>query len=321
MKNIPVDQTVQLKGEFTLIKTDATTGEVTQTVGPFSNLITNIGLDHIGQGGSIVFRAYVGTGTVEPAATDVTMSSFLVASASTSVLTNVVAASSPDWIAKGASSHTFPAGTISNNITEVGSGWAATPLNSLFSRELIRDSAGNPIAITVLPTEILTVVYALSVKIPQEDVTGIFTLGTVDYNYTVRAAQAGGWRVGGAGTAPLVGPRMANCRTGAAVLGGIGGTPSGGSDVPIGSNTTAYAPPYSVGTYTNVTTTNFGLSAFNTPTGIVTTEGPTSAGSDFSSIHARFQMKFDPPLPKTSLITMSFTWRITWARYTPPPSP
>lgn len=302
---------VNLSGQFTLRKRCALTGNVKQEVGPFSNLITDAGLNRIGTAGGVLSNCYVGTGTVPPAVTDTNMSSFKVTANSrgAKVATAPVA---PTWFSQVAYTFTFNAGTINGNITEVGIGWAASPVGALWSRELIVDSAGNPIAITVLENEILEVVYALRQYFNPNDFTGSFVLNGITYNYTGRDSYLGGASI--TDSNPVKALCIGLCFTGSPALGPVTGTITGGTQMTVYPTLTDV--PYSNNSYQRDGITLFPLAQGNAAGGIKAFTLSSIGGIGFLSNSK--QIVLDKAIPKTNLNTMSLTWRFSWSRYTPP---
>ena len=305
---LDLNQTLGLKGEYTIRKRCALTNRVLQEVGPFHNLITDIGLNRIGTTAPTLSHCYVGTGTVPPAVTDTTMSTFKVSSNSAGAVAQT-AGSAPTWTCSMSRTYTFNAGTINGNITEVGVGWNASPVGALWSRELIVDSGGNPIAITILATEILEVVYALRLVIPQNIGTGTFTMGPNTFNYQIKAANAGSWRIDP--TSFMNPPFMyttyaADAAMSATIAGNISGTVVTG------------APTQTPIVYVNnslerVGFTSWALAQGNHATGVKGFNvGFDAGGSGFATTF--YQMLLDAPIPKTNLNTMIIRNRYTWNR-------
>lgn len=294
---------LNLRGEFTLRVRQG--DAVVREVGPFSNLITDIGLSALKSLGNPNRFCYVGTGTAIPAETDTTMSSYLATSNSTGGSTRV-APSSPAFVAQEIRTFTFNAGTISGNITEVGVGWNSSPVNSLWSRELIVDSEGNPITLTVLPTEILDVVYTRTLAVPQTDTTGSFIINSITYNYVMRAANAGSWKIGADYPYSVKGPSISTLRGPGSVLGAITGSISGGTS---GASSSPSGLPY--GTLTANARTNMGLTVANV--GGITTALIVNYDSQ-TDITYFYQMSITPAIPKTSLSTLTIDMAITWGR-------
>lgn len=306
-QSISIGRELKVQGFYTLRKRCALTGKVKQEVGPFRNKITNIGLNRAGSG-TILTRCYVGTGTNPASETDTTMGTFTV---STGTITSVATAPvSPTWFAQAAYTCTFAAGAISGNITEVGVGWATSPLNALWSRELIVDGSGNPITLTVLSNEILDVVYTIRYYLDTADFSGSFTLNSIVYNYTGRITLAGSHRIQLSAN-PQDGPGIIQTYGTNMALGPITGNPTG--TISDGGSPTQLA--YTNGSYSRDCRTNWVLTQGNLAGGL---KGFTTSTASSSSpiITATHQFLLATPIPKTNLNTFSITMRITWARYT-----
>ena len=167
-----------LAGFYQLIVRDVATGKITKQTEPFKNLITNSGLDYffIGFpdpfGNSWVLQgAYVGTGNTAPAYTDTVLTSWLASTngggssrspMSSWVYVAAAGGAPPYWTSTG--TWTFPAGTATGTLAEVGIGGflSSSPGYILQSHALIVDSMGTPTTITVLSTEELTLTYTLN---------------------------------------------------------------------------------------------------------------------------------------------------------------
>lgn len=304
-----------INGEFTLRRKCAQSGKVIQEVGPFSNLITDLGLNRIGTAAPGLYYCYVGTGTVPPAVTDTTMSTFKVATSTRNQANS--APSSPGWYAQTALTFTFAAGVAAGNLTEVGVGWAANPLNALWSRELTVDSSGNPVTITVLSTEILEVVYVLRRYFSTSDTTGSFVLNGITYNYTSRTSSVGSAILGtdNPAGAPFV---LFDYAGASCALGPITGSIAGSTTADAGGKVRTLSP-YVSGSYKLQGTTSYALNSVNLTGGIRAQQwhiGLVSGAPGF--IPYSVQVLFDKAIPKTNLNTMSFTMETTWSRGTIP---
>lgn len=298
-------QKLKLSGKFILnVSKD---GEVVRTYGPFHNMITDLGLNYLGTAGTPNSRAYVGTGTVPATASDTNMGVFKVAS-NARTGRSYVAATSPNFIAQELCTYRFNAGTINGNITEVGIGWGSNPLNALWSRELIVDSLGNPVTVTVLETEILDVVYVRELAVPQDDTTGSFVINGVTYDYVMRSALAGSWKIGDEFAYPTKGI-ISSRQLGAGVtLGPITANTSGGAST---SASSASSLAYVQGSYERAGVTSWALGAGNITGGIHALELRTDAQSE---LQCYFKMSVTPPIPKTALNTFSMTMKFSWGR-------
>jgi len=289
-----------LEGRYTLVvtKPDGTS----RVVADFPNLITNGGLDRIGDvstsNADIITHAQVGTGTTAPAFTDSSLTTFLAASntpAPTLDNAQTVASTAP-YYAQITLNKRFEAGVATGNLSEVGVGWSSGA-NTLFSHARILDSGGSPTSITILADEVLDVLYTLRVYAPDTDVTATIS----GYSVTSRAAYVttdSQWfaRIFQSQTGAVYGTQTLG-----AVTGGL--SESNGVDGDIAH---AFVGTYTAGTYTRQGETNFAL-----------TKGNIAGGIGSMLIHAgfgSFQVKFDPKIPKDDTKILTISWAVSWAR-------
>jgi hypothetical protein len=273
-------------------------GNVTFRSDWFDNLITNLGMDNLGTDANAFSNCHVGSGNAAPSFTDTALQTFVAGSAFVNPATSI---DSPGryWVATY--SYTFPAGSATGNLTEVGTGTAALG-TVLSSRALILDGGGAPTSITVLADEDLVVQYRFRVKQPVADFAGTVDGKTI----TMRAAfvntlaTSSGWRqtitpftCSNAGLA-------ASAFSGA--IGSISDGPSGilGSVSTFSQNDAAYI----AGSYTR--------------TGSYLFSGSEANGNilSFVWVHgvACWQMQMDSVISKTSPLTFRIGVRTTWAR-------
>lgn len=173
----------------------------------FHNLITNSGLDSIGNS-ALANQPYVpsaaagnfalcgvGTGNTAPAFTDVGLTAPL-------AYQNLTAASGTLTSTHGGNigTFTFAQGAVVGNIAEVGVGAENTTHNGftqMFSHALILDSNHNPTTIPVTSIDQLTVTYECDVYWPTADTVVHITDSNTGVQYTVtcRAAEttSGNW--------------------------------------------------------------------------------------------------------------------------------
>lgn len=314
--------TVKLGGQFRLVVSkDAECKQVVKDTGFFDNLITDTGMNRIGEvttnvGSSIANfhnlcgRFVVGSGSAEPQFTD-------------TALQNPVAFASSDVSLVSESSnyergwyeitvlHQFGQGQAAGNLSEIGI-QRTSASGPLWSRALILDGQGNPTTITVLPDDFLTCYYTLRIMIPKED--AVFNID-VDYGedgivptvVTGRPLNANsssasrGWGLKTAATSS----------TGGAYLqfytGGLASPTAGnplGSSVASETNTFSIVPyvPDSFERY--VTRTN-GLNEHN---------GQNLRTAKLNALMGAWQIEFDPPLQKNNTQTMQVTFGYSWAR-------
>lgn len=180
---------VSLAGHF-IISTDKR-----GVLAEFDNLITDGGLSRFRFEHSYADYCFVGSGNTPPANADTQLQNRLAVTSDTySSTTNFVSAVTPMY-ASCSRFFEFPIGTAAGNLSEIGAGWfISSGVYGLFSRALILDSEGLPTTITILPTEVLRVVYTVRMYIPEGDTTGTVTLaGNVGgtHNWVLRASGVG----------------------------------------------------------------------------------------------------------------------------------
>ena len=192
---------VGLLGEVQVVVKRAD-GSVKLDTGFFPNVITNLGLDAIGNNIDIMQYCAIGTGNVEPKETD----TGLVAYIDNGVYfmeshTDTYDPKVTDYY-KCSRTKGFSFSGLSNvNISEVG--LVSTPDKSThrtYTRTLIKNSAGSPTTITVLDGEILELQYRLwqvfDIRDKKAVVNAMIDGVSVPYNVTVRAAGVGGTNLG-----------------------------------------------------------------------------------------------------------------------------
>ena len=269
----------------------------------FPNLITDLGLDQMGQAVAYLTSCQVGSGTSTPLVTDIGLQS-RIAGTSDPITSSAGSQPSAPYYGWRRNTYRFEEGVAAGNLSEVGIGPSPTA-SSLFSRARILDSEGNPTTVTVLSDESLDVIYEFRKYPNLTDVTGtmVFT-GNIGgtYDYIIRAASVTTeFQPASTGTSESH-PRVAQSVTGdiAAITGTPGGTASTMSISTSGSyvNGNRYA--------------NFLLSCS-------LTQGNLSGGIRCIIVYAGIgvqQMQFTPKIPKTSSDVLSMTFRQAWARKT-----
>jgi hypothetical protein len=291
-------------------------GRVRPLTGWFPNLITNGGLDQLGQGGYPFKFCVVGTGNTAPANTDTQLVAQVAAT------TNIVSAvrgasSSSPWYGTTTTTWQFATGAAAGNLAEVGCGATAT---GLFSRALILDGTGSPTTITVLSSEALDVTYQAQMYSPSADVPGSVVLNGVNYTTNLRAAIANNpswWALptdqGGFGGIGYYGnPAYAYATQ---VLGAVTSNPSG-TQYPNDSGSRA---GYIIGGYSNNITVGWGINAGNISGGIGSVMLQLSCGDDAgfgTQGGGAYQVSFTPVIPKDNTKVLSLTFQVNWGRGT-----
>lgn len=184
-----------LAGEYTIRKYKAD-GRLVEEVGPFSNLITNAGLERLGTAGATSY-VFVGTGTSAPDVTDTLMGVYKAYTGLGSWVPNAARGGAPDYWTMGSTTARFAAGVAAGVLTEVGVGWTATnPVNStnhrIFSRALIVDGNDAPVAITVLADEYLDVTYSLRMYPPLGTASQSVNISGTSYTFETQIWNANG---------------------------------------------------------------------------------------------------------------------------------
>jgi hypothetical protein len=281
---------------------------VLKDTGWMPNIITNTGLDRIGQRGSIGPICMVGTGTSTPIATNTWLDA-QIASTSNLLSTNKTNAGPPLYQTQAVFVYQFALGAVVGNVTEVAVGWTAANLGT-FSRALTVDGSAVPTAITVLVSEILQVTYRLTTYPPVTDVTGNVTISSVVYAYTARVADAAlvldtnvdniWFNTLGSSSFTL----GLSTGTGAAALNAITGSPLfQGGQAGIGGAYLAYTPGSFFLDFSSalaIGNGNFG--------------GINTAYTQINSIF-RSQIAFNPAFAKDATKALNLTMRISWGRY------
>lgn len=279
--------------------------------GWFKNLITDIGMDNIGNGVQGLNYVHVGAGNTAPAFSDTQLASFIASQQGTSSTggVNNVSGNYYGWYRV---TYVFAQGAAAGNLAEVGvSVQAAT--GQLFSRALILDSGGNPTTVTVLANEILTVIYEYRLYYSELDVNSTIDISGVTYNTVTRpldVTNAAWWySYFPSQWSPNNDVWFTMC------LNSVGLTPitTGNTSGNWGGSGTSASVSFSRNTYTNgnhyrdanvllaIGTANFtgGIKAVNWNSGCM----------------GCWQMSFTPSIPKDNTKTLQLVWRYSWARH------
>lgn len=303
----------------------------------WDNLITDAGLEGLGEAKALFRYCMVGTGNTTPVVGDTTLQAQVASldyQASAGTSSNGVVTTTPRY---GWERRTYPfaQGAVTGNIAEVGVGWTTT---NVFSRSLVSP------AITLLSIDQLTVTYEIRMYVPVEttdDVIGTVDISLTTYNYTVRPLYANtsarmqtnfGWSpnllalqaVARSWCGPMVG-LAAGSHAGAqvygapAVLGPISDTflrqTSGGAASPQTGGGSGFA-------YFSSEITN---SAYvpNSKECKFTTKWSTSNGNEasgvrgfaFTGMFGTYQCVLDGNIAKDNTKELSMVWKQSWARH------
>lgn len=165
--------TAAISGKFRMVVSkDAEMRDVTHDTGEFNNLITDVGMNRIGQLNvkgfeNLCGRFVVGAGSAPPVFTDTALQA-PVAFAASNPITDSESSNYERGYCEIVVLHQFGKGAAAGNLSEIGIQHTSVS-GPLWSRALILDAAGNPTTITVLPDDFLTCYYTLRINIPQTD--------------------------------------------------------------------------------------------------------------------------------------------------------
>ena len=310
---------VGLHGEVKVIVKRAD-GTVRLDTGFFPNVITNLGLDALGNNHNLFHYCAVGGGNSTPLNTNTKLDNFLAVGSQISSETKYDYDPVRDtefYKCSKTVGYRFT-GLDNKNISEVGLVSDARPeLHSALTRTLIKNSAGEPTVITVLSGEILELQYRLwqvfDLKDKDQVVTAMIDGVEVPVNVKIRLAGVGGTNIGGSwnyGEAVGRGITYQSnnaLQFGTGEIGGITGQISGNSvEYHIGMGWEAYQPS----TYKR---------KFYVNTPITEAVHPIRSFLFFTGLGA-YQVRFgtvggDLPIDKTNQDILQLGFEMSWGRY------
>ena len=299
----------EIEGWFKLTVTKASTGEVTKETGWFKNVITNFGMNYIAEASNILAGAAVGTGTIPETVNDTTLQNFLARTRTASPDSDngspQIGSNVRPYYAKMVVGFRFAEGAAAGNLTEVGIiADYAGPSWPLWSRTLIKDQSGNPIAITILPDEILDITYECRIYPQEVPTTSIINILGDDYS----CKNVGQQLASSSNAYPLLRGFAtafdAGCQ---AFVGPLGPAPN---NLPtgdtLGSRTTSIAIAYVQNSFTSI-----GVHTFSPGTA---TGNIRSITIRPSSLAPSYSLELTPAFPKTATLEFKVTHKVTWSR-------
>lgn len=301
---------VGVKGFFE-VEVLSADGTIKSSTGTFPNLVLDTGLQRLASTSNVnvsfATLCAVGSGNTPPSPGDQALQNQLASQSGGSVSNSNNLEGGYCQLVRV---WTFGLGDVVGNISELGVGWSASS-GGLFSRALILDQFGNPTSITILADEQLRVRWTHRRYWPTEDVTGVLenegNRGGV-FAFTLRAAQVGSWSIPAntAAGAIVMDTSFSASRNrwfyGPASLGALTGTVSGSGTYTSGSGTRTAEVNSITGSFT------LSLGQGNAAGGL----GGLHFGT--SNSDHRFQVVFDPPIPKTAEDLLAIDVEISWGR-------
>lgn len=283
-------------------------GDIKSETDWFPNIVLDTGLNRMSVG-TAVDRCCVGTGNSTPVATQTALDAFLVSTTGVNggdvTGSNTTTTPYYNWARR---TWRFAQGVATGNISEVGLGWGNA---NLWNRALIKDGNGNPTTISVLSDEILDVVSEVR-EYPVASISGSFNLldkfgATVStHTYTGKPLI----RTSGAMAVGKVSAYAFQIYSGS-MNAGVTTNPSGSYSY-VGAESSYPTPTSCRGVATLQTTqSNYSHKSFAMKfAGLL-----SNAGNDSSS--NGYQIEITPAITKTSAQIMTYTFEVSWGRYTP----
>lgn len=308
---------VGLHGEVKVIVKRAD-GTVRLDTGFFPNVITNLGLDALGNNHNLFNYCAVGGGNSTPLNTNTKLDNFL------AVGSQISSESKYDYDPVRDTEFYKCSKTVgyrftgldNKNISEVGLVIDYRPeLHSALTRTLIKNSAGEPTVITVLSGEILELQYRLwqvfDLKDKDQVVTAMIDGVEVPVNVKIRLAGVGGTNIdNGWSYANIIGRGVmynSSLRFGTGEIGGITGQNSGITYLsPSAMSWEAYQPStYKRKFYVNTSITDavHPIRSFLFFTGLGAYQGR------FGTVNG------DLPIDKTNQDILQLGFEMSWGRY------
>ena len=303
---------VGLHGEVKVIVKRAD-GTVRLDTGFFPNVITNLGLDAIGNDQNLFRFCAVGGGNSTPLNTNTKLDNFL------KIGSQISSESKYDYDPVRDTKFYKCSRTVgyrftgldNKNISEVGLvDNDDLGQHSAYTRTLIKNSSGNPTVITVLSGEILELQYRLwqvfDLKDKDQVVTAMIDGVEVPVNVKIRLAGVGGWHYNTVVGIGITHNGYNNPQFGTGEIGEITGDISGHTDDYIDKDWEAYqSSTYKRKFYVN--------------TSIIDAVHPIRSFLFFTGLGA-YQVRFgtvggDLPIDKTDQDILQLGFEMSWGRY------
>jgi hypothetical protein len=278
------------------------------------NLITNNGLDHVGDSPNYWGTWHVGSGTTPPAFTDTQLEALTGSGTTSPIQSSYGQLGAPDYICWGIRSQRFDAGQGTGTINELGIGPAS---NDLSIRALVTPG------IVKNADQIMDITHKHYCQrdYVTSDLTGTIDISGVSYDYTLRAAEVNRVQTStGFGAARSTGGVVCHGNIVAASV--TGGSSTWRTSYIDGLNTTSSA--YTPGSYQRQMNHSLGIDDGNHANGIrsiVWSDGMQST-LDFAlgAYHRNpsYQCQFDGPggisIPKDADKTFTISAISSWRR-------
>lgn len=297
--NVQINNSVGAR--FKLVARKASTEEITRETEWFKNIVLDTGLNQMSVG-TWIDRVRVGSGNSTPVASQTQLDN-TIASTTTMFGGNGTISkqttTSPYYVAANRT-YRFAEGVAAGNISEVGCGWGAGL--DLWNRALVKDLNGDPTTITVLSDEFLDVIVEVRYY-PTQSFSGNFNLldkaGQIVSNHTYTGLPQ--FSETSVNFNKVSGFRLIVYTGG---MNGVSTIPT--SQLGFASSNSTYPSPKTLTCTSNLLLTEANGS-------IKTVSQNFNIISNSAESHYKFEI--DPPIVKTNLMVLSFTFSISWDRY------
>lgn len=313
--------TFKLAGRFRLV-VRGEDGAVKRDTGWFDNLLTNQGLDMLGDmslalpnpptSKTATTYCAVGTGSTTPAFTDTQLTTQLASQIAPNqgLFTSFSYVAGPPAYWSGVISTGFSQGAVVGNLTEVGMGVLPTVGSTiaLFSHALILDGSGNPTVLPVVATDSLTVTYELRLYLDLTDHSYSITIGATNYSGIYRMANVSSPNQLFSTTINYS-PFSGNTLVTQYFTGSIGAVTSNPTGLLINVASVgsfSRAAPYSIGTYT---------ASFTATVGANVGSGGSITAMLVGSNLGNWQFSISPAWVRAAYQSITINFSVSWARY------
>ena len=284
-------------------------GEVVREL-TFPNLITDLGLERLAtlSSNSIYEYCQVGTGSTTPAFSDTQLTTFVSAQGRTA--STSFSGSSPLWFSTLRQTYTWAVGAAVGNFTELGLAATGISTSGLFTHALFVDGGGSPVAFPVLIDEQLQVIYDLRLYPNLTDQLATVTVGPNSHDTITRPSQVTnfGWGLRSSGSGQGINfarDSNQNAQRGYTnqTLDAVDATPSGTTVV---ASTSCNSVAYVAASLERASNMIWAPDKGNIPV----------IGKVVQAyLCSIWQTRYDPPLAKTDLQTLTLGFKVSWTRY------
>lgn len=300
----------EMSGRFNLV-VRSSDGYIKRQTGFFDNIITNYGLNRIAVG-PVFNGCTVGTGNTPESASDVTIQNYVARTATTAPggsATPFSGGGDEPYHAGASVTYRFPQGSATGNLTEVGiiALYSESDNYPLWSRTLIKDESGNPVTLTVLPDEILDVVYEARIYPQQNYTSGSVILNSDSYDYRVGMSFQNGSKNGYAFLFGLFRQGQESSYTRTTYSGPLSAAPNyAATGSATSSGTGGILGVYNPGSFSR--SIKFTIPP-GSATGLI-----RSIAFELSPFSPSYSLEFTPAFNKTAPLELSVTLIVAWGR-------